>query len=131
MSTLGWNNVVSTLCNVVSTLFQRRALALYQRCATLKNRRRILFHFQRRINVISTLIHNVETTLIRRWNVGWGKIPTATSTVNFSLKWQPTNLGFINSPDFQNTEEVSKGDLHSCSAWINAVMKSSATVVQS
>ena len=59
-------NVVSTLCNVVSTLFQRRALTLYQRCATLKIRRRILFHFQRRINVILTLIHNVETTLIRR-----------------------------------------------------------------
>ena len=66
-------NVVSTLCNVVSTLFQRRALTLYQRCATLKIRRWILFHFQRRINVISTLIHNVETTLIWRWNVGWVK----------------------------------------------------------
>ena len=64
-------NVVLTLCNVYSTLFQRRALTLYQRCATLKIRRRILFHFQRRINVILTLIHNVETTLIRRWNVGW------------------------------------------------------------
>ena len=50
--------------NVVSTLFQRRTLTLYQRCATLKIRGRILFHFQRRINVISTLIHNVETTLI-------------------------------------------------------------------
>ena len=48
-------NVVSTLCNVVSTLFQRRALTLYQRCATLKIQRRILFHFQCRINVISTL----------------------------------------------------------------------------
>ena len=59
-------NVVSTLCNVVSTLFQRRALALYQRCATLKIQRQILFHFQRRINVILTLIHKVETTLIRR-----------------------------------------------------------------
>ena len=64
-------NIVSTLCNVVSTLFERRALMLYQYCATLKIRRRILFHFQSRINVISTLIHNVETTLIRRWNVGW------------------------------------------------------------
>ena len=53
------------------TLFQRRALTLYQRCATLKIRRRILFHFQCRLNVISTLIHNVETTLIRCWNVGW------------------------------------------------------------
>ena len=40
-------NVVWTLCNAVSTLFQRRALTLYQRCATLKIRRRILFHFQR------------------------------------------------------------------------------------
>ena len=59
-------NVASTLCNVGSTLFQRRALTLYQRCATLKIRRQILFHFQRRINAISTLIHNLETTLIRR-----------------------------------------------------------------
>ena len=67
---IGLTNVdtrLKQLCiNVVSTLFQRRALTLYQRCATLKIRRRILFHFQRRINVISTLIHNVETTLIRR-----------------------------------------------------------------
>ena len=36
----------------------------------LKLRRRILFYFQRRINVISTLIYNVETTLIWGWNVG-------------------------------------------------------------
>ena len=56
------NNVVTTLM-VVSTLFQGWALTLYQRCVTLKIRRRILFHFQRRINVISTLIHNVETKL--------------------------------------------------------------------
>ena len=28
--------------------------------------------FQRRINVVSTLVHNVETTLIRRWK--WNKI---------------------------------------------------------
>ena len=69
--------VVSTLCNVVSTLFRRRALTLYQRCATLKIRRRILFHFQRRINVISTLIHNVETMLIRSWIVGWMVIEAA------------------------------------------------------
>ena len=59
-------NVGSTLHNVVLTLFQRRTLTLYQRCATLKIRRRILFHFQRQINIISTLIHNVETMLIRR-----------------------------------------------------------------
>ena len=37
----------------------------------MKIRRRILFHFHGRINVISTLIHNVETAMIRRWNVGW------------------------------------------------------------
>ena len=43
-------NVARTLCNVVSTLFQRRALTLYQNW-----KRRILFRFQRRINVISTL----------------------------------------------------------------------------
>ena len=56
-------DIFSTLCNIVSTLFQRRALMLYQRFATLKIRRRILLHFQRWINVISTLIHNVDTTL--------------------------------------------------------------------
>ena len=47
------------------TLFQRHTLTLYQRCATLKTRRRILVDLQRRTKVISTLIHNVETTLIR------------------------------------------------------------------
>ena len=60
-----------TLRNVVSTLFQSRTLTLYQLCAMLKIRHQILFHFQLRINVISMLIHNVETTLIRSWNVGW------------------------------------------------------------
>ena len=39
---------------------------LYHRCAVLKMRHPILFHFQRRIKVILTLIHNVETTLIGR-----------------------------------------------------------------
>ena len=67
---IGLTNVdtrLKQLCiNVVSTLFQRRALTLYQRCATLKIRRRILFHFQRRINVITTFIHNIKTTLIQR-----------------------------------------------------------------
>ena len=57
---IGLTNVDTRLNNVVSTLLQRRALMLYQRCATLKIRRRILFHFQHRINVISTLIHNVD-----------------------------------------------------------------------
>ena len=66
-----WYNIVSTWCNVVSTLFQRLVLTLYQLCSTLKIRRWILFHFQLWINVISTLIHIVETTLIRWWNVGW------------------------------------------------------------
>ena len=53
------------------TLFQRLALTLYQRCATLKVQRGILFHFQRQINFILMLIHDVETTLIRRGNIGW------------------------------------------------------------
>ena len=51
-SKLHCNNVDTTLCNVVSTL--------YQRCATLKIRRRILFYFQRRINVTSTLIKTLK-----------------------------------------------------------------------
>ena len=57
------NNVLQRcfdVCNVVSMLFQRCALTLYQRCETLKIRCRILFHFQRPIYVISTLIQNVE-----------------------------------------------------------------------
>ena len=66
-------NIVSTLWNVVSTLFQCRALTLYQRCATLKIQRRILFRFQRRINVISMLIHNVQNNVdptMKCW-LGW------------------------------------------------------------
>ena len=74
-------------------LFKRRALTFYQRYATLKIRRRILFHFQRRINVISTLIHNVETTLIRRWNVGW-----VWCNVLWSVDWY-----FLASDNFQGT----------------------------
>ena len=42
-----WNKVDK----VVSTLSQRRTLTLYGSCATLKIQHRILFHFQRRINV--------------------------------------------------------------------------------
>ena len=56
--------------NVISTLFQHRT-PMYQRSTMLKIQRRILFHFQRRINFISTLLHNVETALIQRSNVGW------------------------------------------------------------
>ena len=44
--------VNSTLYNVSLTLFQRRDPTLFQRLGTLKNQRRILFHFQRRINGI-------------------------------------------------------------------------------
>ena len=40
-----------------------------QHWTKLKIQRRILFRFQRQINVISTWIYNVETTLILRWNV--------------------------------------------------------------
>ena len=64
-------NVVSMLFQCCAMLFWRCFNVGVRRCATLKNRRRILFHFQSRINVISMLIHNVETTLIRHWNVGW------------------------------------------------------------
>ena len=62
------DKVASTL---FSTLFERRTPTLYQPSVTLKIRRRILFHFQRRINVISMLIHNVETMLIQGFNVSW------------------------------------------------------------
>ena len=44
-------------------LFQRQTLTLYQRCTTFKIRGRILLHFQRQINVTSTLIRNVKKTL--------------------------------------------------------------------
>ena len=79
------DNVKTTIHNFDTTLYQCCA-RLFRRCfnvrhwrwinfvATLKIRRRILLHFQRQINIISTLIHNVETTLIRRWNVGWNTI---------------------------------------------------------
>ena len=50
VSTLN-TDIVSMLCNV-------------------KNPISILSHFQRQINSISTVIHNVETTLIQPWNVG-------------------------------------------------------------
>ena len=56
---IAFTNVEATVkqCrdNVMSTLFQRRTATLYQRCATLKIRRRVLLHLQRQINVISTL----------------------------------------------------------------------------
>ena len=67
---IAFTNVETTLkqrCDkVVSTLFQSQAPTLCQCCATLKTRRRILFHFQSWINVISTLILSVETKLIQR-----------------------------------------------------------------
>ena len=66
-----WKTIASTLCKVDSTLFQCWTPTLYQCCATLKIQLNIFFHFQRRSIVISTAIHNIETTLIRRWNVGW------------------------------------------------------------
>ena len=62
-----WHNIVSTLCNIVLTLFQRRAPALYQRCATLKIWSRILFHFRSIVNVISMFDpkrwNNIHTAL--------------------------------------------------------------------
>ena len=66
-----WKMVALTLCNVDLMFFQSWTPILYQCCATLKIRFRILFHFQRWINVIWTVVYNVETKLFRRWNVGW------------------------------------------------------------
>ena len=43
-------------------MFQSRALTLYQRGATLKIGRQILFHFQ---IIEITVIHNIETMLTR------------------------------------------------------------------
>ena len=65
-------------------------MTLHQYCATLKTRGRILFHFHRRINVISTLIHNVETTFIRRQIVGWEGWPTKWDIIN---KYQRYYIG--------------------------------------
>ena len=102
-------NVVLTLCNVLSTLLQRRALTFYQRCATLKIWRRILLHFQRRINVISTSIHNVERTFIRRWNVGWDsshsylRLDTKQLTIFHIVFFRKTNVTDTNCilPQFE------------------------------
>ena len=67
-----WNDIVQRsktvalmLCNVVSTLDPENVSMLWH----VEIRFRILFHFQHRINVIWTVIYNVETTLIQRWNV--------------------------------------------------------------
>ena len=66
-----WKTVPLTLCNADLTLFQCWTPTLYRCCVTLKIRLWILlFHFQHRITVIWMVIHNVETTLIRRWDVG-------------------------------------------------------------
>ena len=62
-----WKTVALTLCNVDLTLFQRCTPTLYQCCATLKIRFRILFHFQRRLfERWSTMSKNVDPTL-RCW----------------------------------------------------------------
>ena len=48
-----------------ATLFQRGTPTLKQHCQRLKIRRRIIFHFQHQINVISTLLYKAEATMIR------------------------------------------------------------------
>ena len=57
--------------------------------STLKQRwsvrRLILFHFQCRIKVVSTLIHNVKTTLIWRWNVGWDLYKNGEAISSFKM----------------------------------------------
>ena len=57
------SNVVWNLCNV-STLFQRRAQTLHQRCECWKSDVGFCFI------CFIVLIHNVETMLIRRCNFG-------------------------------------------------------------
>ena len=52
-------------------LFQGWTQTLCPCYARLKIQHRILFHFQRQIKFIPKVIHNVKTTLIRQWNVGW------------------------------------------------------------
>ena len=66
-----WKMVASALCNVDLTLFQRWTPTLCLCCATFENRFRILLYFQQRINVLSVVICDVETMLIRLWNVSW------------------------------------------------------------
>ena len=61
-------DVASTLCHIVLAI---SGTDIVSTLWNVKNRRRFMFHFQRRINVISTLIHSIERTLIRRWNIGW------------------------------------------------------------
>ena len=55
----------------------------------MKIRCRILFNFHRRINFISTLIHNFETTLIQCWNVGWdiSANPQSSQLQNLTRWW--------------------------------------------
>ena len=72
-------NVVPMLCNVVLKLFQHRVLKLCQSCATLKTQRWILLHFQRRINVISTLTH-VSFSV---FSFFWFKVKYLTSSREF------------------------------------------------
>ena len=85
-----WSQDSFNLADVEATLQQRRynvvstsSTNVVQRCATLKIWRRILFHFQRQINVISMLTHNVETTLIRRQKVGWDRCDVFSVTSQF------------------------------------------------
>ena len=71
-----WNNLETTLWNIGKRVhsgcvtFQCWTTTLHQCCVTLKTRFWILFHFLGQINVIWTVIYNVDATLIRRWNVG-------------------------------------------------------------
>ena len=70
MSYQRWKMVASTMSNIDLTLFKLWTPIQYRYCATLKVQPRTLFHFQCRINVISTVIHNAETPVIRCWNGG-------------------------------------------------------------
>ena len=116
MSTLGWNNVVSTLYQRCVTLFQRCFNVGHWRSINVRQRWKpdvwFLFHFQRQINVISTLIQSVETKLIQPWNVRWEagrwkeKLGAVTTYYLVNTFVDPTHSCFRYSRIIYNKEKI-------------------------
>ena len=67
MSTLGWNNVVSTLYQHWETLF-RRCVRLFQRCFNVRHWRCINVVQRWKSDVRFCFIFNVASTLFQRWS---------------------------------------------------------------
>ena len=101
--------------NTVSKLFFQRETPIFcQNCPMLKIRSHIFFHLQGRINVISTLIHNVDATLIQPWYISW-----AIYWIDGRCRFQLTSLwSFTKFCYFQNASTISKSrtisDLPAC-----------------